>query len=119
MAKTILIVDDSQMIRTSLGSALQSAGYATIEAEDGQDATEKLTDEIDFIICDVNMPRMNGIEFLEKLASRDGEKPPVMMLTTEAQPELIREARALGAVGWIVKPCQPDLLVDAVNKLVA
>jgi two-component system chemotaxis response regulator CheY len=42
-----------------------------------------------------------------------------MMLTTEAQPELIREARALGAVGWIVKPCQPDLLVDAVNKLAA
>lgn len=119
MTKTVLIVDDSAMIRTSLTHALNGAGFETVEALDGLDAHDKLTDAIDFVICDVNMPRMNGIEFLERLAGSEGPKPPVMMLTTEAQPELIRDARHFGAVGWMVKPCEADLLVEAVKKMAA
>ncbi len=117
MTKNVMIVDDSAMIRTQVTRALVDAGFQTVEAVDGQDAFDKLSAKVDFIICDVNMPRMNGIEFLQKLAETGRVVPPVMMLTTEAQPELIRDARQMGAVGWMVKPCQPELLVEAVAKM--
>jgi two-component system chemotaxis response regulator CheY len=64
------------------------------------------------------MPRMNGIEFLEALAANGGG-PPVVMLTTEGEAELMRRARVLGAKGWIVKPFKADILVAAAKKLTA
>jgi two-component system chemotaxis response regulator CheY len=70
------------------------------------------------VLCDLNMPRMGGMEMLAELA-RNPPPPLMVMLTTEAQPALIRRARELGAVGWIVKPFKADLLIAAVNKLTA
>jgi two-component system chemotaxis response regulator CheY len=86
-----------------------------VEATDGVDALEKLMTHADvrLVVCDINMPRMNGIEFLERV--RQGL--PVVMLTTEGHPELIQQAKALGAKGWLVKPFKPDLLVAAARKL--
>jgi two-component system chemotaxis response regulator CheY len=115
MATKVLVIDDSMMVRRQVGTALAAAGFAIVEACDGADALDKLASNADIglVVCDVNMPRMNGLEFLEKV--RAGL--PVMMLTTEGQPELIQRAKALGAKGWLVKPFKPDLLVAAARKL--
>lgn len=121
MAGSILIVDDSAMVRRQVGAALTGAGYATVEATDGVDAQAKLAATADtaLIVCDVNMPRMNGLELLEHLV-RDprAAKIPVVMLTTEGQPELIQRAKALGAKGWLVKPFKPEMLLAVAKKLV-
>jgi two-component system chemotaxis response regulator CheY len=118
MTTKILVVDDSMMVRQQVGRALTGAGFAVIEATDGADALQKLaaTPEMRLVVCDVNMPRMGGIEFLEQ-ANATGSKVPVVMLTTEGQPELIQRAKALGAKGWIVKPFKPELLIAAAKKL--
>jgi two-component system chemotaxis response regulator CheY len=70
------------------------------------------------VICDVNMPLMNGLDMLEKLhADAKHASVPVVMLTTEGQPALIDRAKKAGAKGWIVKPFKPDLMLAAVTKL--
>ncbi len=118
MPKRVLVVDDSAMIRMQVKRALLAAGFEVSEAVDGLDALEKMDAEIALAVLDVNMPRMNGLELLQALKDRgthDGL--PIVMLTTESQPELIRQARALGAQGWLVKPFRPDLLVAAVEKM--
>jgi two-component system chemotaxis response regulator CheY len=115
----ILIVDDSAMVRRQVGTALAAAGYETIDAVDGVDAAAKVSPDTPLIVCDVNMPRMNGLELLEQLAQRpETARIPVVMLTTEGQPELIQRAKALGAKGWLIKPCKPELLVAVAKKLV-
>jgi len=120
MSTTVLIIDDSMMVRQQVGRALAGAGFAVVEAVDGADALEKLAAHADtaLVVCDVNMPRMGGIEFLEQ-ARANGSKVPVIMLTTEGQPELIQRAKQLGAKGWIVKPFKADLLIAAARKLTA
>jgi two-component system chemotaxis response regulator CheY len=118
MSARVLVVDDSMMVRQQVGRALTSAGFLIAEANDGVDALEKLVlcPDTRLIVCDVNMPRMNGIEFLEQL-SANKSVVPVVMLTTEGQPDIIQRAKALGAKGWIVKPFKPEFLVAAVRKL--
>ena len=118
MAPSILVIDDSMMVRKQVGNALKTHGYAVVEAVDGVDALAKLetNPETRLVVCDVNMPRMNGLEFLEQLSTRT-TRVPVVMLTTEGQPELIQRAKALGAVGWLVKPFKPELLLATAKKL--
>ena len=120
MAHKVLVVDDSAMIRMQVKKCLQTSGFDVGEAVDGQDAAEKIErgERPSLIVCDVNMPRMNGIEFLEKLAAKK-LGIPVVMLTTEGQPELLRKARLLGAKGWLVKPFKPERLLAAVEKIIA
>jgi two-component system chemotaxis response regulator CheY len=121
MAK-IMIVDDSLMVRQQVKHALALTNFAVVEAEDGIDALAKLEKESDIsvIICDVNMPRMDGFEFLEKLRKTPAFADlPFVMLTTEAHSELIHRARALKAKGWVLKPFKPDLLLGAIRKLAA
>lgn len=119
MGKKILIIDDSSSIRGQLRFTLAQAGYDVIEAEDGQDGITKLRANADaaMVLCDVNMPRMNGLEMLESLAARAAKTPPVVMLTTEGAADLVQRAKKAGAKGWIVKPFKPDLLLAAVKKL--
>ena len=117
MTKTVLVVDDSLMVRRQVGGALKGLGYTVVEAIDGVDALEKLqaTPEAQLIVCDMNMPRMNGIEFLERLsAGKSGV--PVVMLTTEGEPELIQRAKSLGAKGWLIKPFKPEFLAATAKK---
>lgn len=118
MAAKVLVIDDSLMVRRQVGRALTGAGFVIVEATDGVDAIEKLSESPDtsLIVCDVNMPRMSGLEFLEHL-NASGSKVPVVMLTTEGQPDMIQRAKSLGAKGWIVKPFKPDLLVVAAQRL--
>jgi two-component system chemotaxis response regulator CheY len=119
MSKTVMIVDDSGSFRTVVKLALQKAGYETVEAIDGKDACGKLDGrKLNLIVCDVNMPNMDGLSFLRHLKTTGSYKfTPVIMLTTESQESKKNEGRAAGARAWITKPFQPSQLVDAVNKL--
>lgn len=122
MSKKIVIVDDSRTARQQVIAALGNSGYEMIEAVDGHDALAKIAQNLDaaLVICDVNMPTMNGLEMLRELrASVPTAQMPVIMLTTEAQPELLHQAKAAGARGWVVKPFKPDLLLAAVRKLLS
>jgi len=117
--KKILVIDDSETIRQQVRQALAATGYEIVEAVDGADGLDKLRTlpDLDLALCDVNMPRMSGLDMIAEV-QRLGLKTPVLMLTTEGQPSLIRRARDAGAKGWIVKPFKPELLVAAVTKLV-
>ena len=117
--KKILVIDDSETIRQQVKHALAATGYEIVEAVDGVDGLEKLrtVTDLDMALCDVNMPRMNGLDMIAEV-QRTGPKIPILMLTTEGQPSLIRRAREAGAKGWIVKPFKPELLVAAVTKLI-
>lgn len=118
--KRILVVDDSMTLRRQVKSALLGAGYDVIEAGDGQEALDQLAahKDVQFVVCDVSMPRMSGIEFLETLRVR-GSTVDVVMLTTEAQPDLVARAKRLGARGWLTKPLQRDLLLSLVRHVLA
>ena len=118
--KRVLIVDDSATIRQQVSLALTQAGFEVIEAVDGVDALAKVGPEISMMICDVNMPRLNGLDTLDKLRADPASAAlPVLMLTTEGQASLIERAKKAGAKGWIVKPFKPELLVAAVKRLAA
>jgi two-component system, chemotaxis family, chemotaxis protein CheY len=117
--KRILIVDDSASARQVAGAALTHAGFEVVEAVDGEDGLNKLRGELHLIISDVNMPRMNGIEFLKAVMAHARYKfTPVIMLTMEAGEDKRSQGRAAGAKAWLTKPFQPQTLVDVVSKLV-
>lgn len=122
MGKKVLVVDDSATVRQQVRMALSQSGFNVVEAVDGLDGKQKIESgpDIAMVICDVNMPRMNGIDMLESVKSQARHaKLPVVMLTTEGQPALIQRAKKAGAKGWIVKPFKANLLVAAVQKLTA
>jgi len=121
MNKKILVVDDSNTIRQQLAFALTRAGYEVIEAGDGREGLNQIAGnpDIAMIICDVNMPKMNGLEMIEEIAKNKSSFAPVIMLTTEGGNELIERAKKSGAKGWLVKPFKPEQIVDVVKKLAA
>ena len=116
MSKKVIVVDDSAPVRQQVGIALGEAGFQVVEAVDGRDAVDKIEAQRDIamVICDINMPRMNGLDVLKRI----GKRLPVLMLTTEGQLEMKRQAKELGAKGWIIKPFKADVLVAAVKQLV-
>lgn len=120
MGKTIMIVDDSASLRQVVAITLKGAGYDTIEACDGKDAISKMTGQkIHLIISDVNMPNMDGITFVKNVKQMANYKfTPIIMLTTESQNEKKKEGQAAGAKAWVVKPFQPQQVLDAVAKLI-
>jgi two-component system, chemotaxis family, chemotaxis protein CheY len=120
MAKTILVVDDSGTVRQQVSMALKQAGFAIVEAADGEEALAALESNraIDMVVCDVNMPNLNGLEMVERVKSNPEHKLlPILMLTTEGQPSMIRRAKEAGAVGWIVKPFDATQLVQTAKHL--
>jgi len=121
MEKKILTVDDSPSVRKLVEFTLKSKGFQVASAEDGMAALEIMANEqFDAIVLDINMPRMNGLEFLEKVKSNDAYASiPVIMLTTEGQEEDQDKAMDLGATAYIVKPFKPTLLLRIVDKTLA
>jgi two-component system, chemotaxis family, chemotaxis protein CheY len=120
MSKTIMVVDDSNSVRQLIRFSLTNAGYSLLEASDGQDALTTLKDiRADMVITDLNMPCMNGISLIKELRALPAYKfTPIVMLTTESQMNVVREGKAAGATGWIVKPFDPENLVNLVKKII-
>lgn len=121
MSKKILTVDDSPSVRKMVEFSLKSKGYQMGAAGDGQEALERMAEEqFDAIILDVNMPRMNGLEFLEKVKSNSAfASVPVIMLTTEGQDEDRDKAMSLGATDYIVKPFKPSQLLTLLDTILS
>lgn len=120
MSKTVLIVDDSATIRQQVSMALKQAGFAIVEAADGREGLNQIDSnrEIAMVVCDVNMPNMNGLEMIEQVKRKPEHKAlPILMLTTEGQPSMVRRAKEAGAVGWIVKPFDANQLVQTARHL--
>ncbi|MCX7559769.1 response regulator [Sulfitobacter sp. F26204] len=119
MTLEILAVDDSRTMREMIKLALLPAGFRVHTADDGLHGIEVL-DGIapDAIITDINMPRMDGFDFIDAVRKQENYRvTPILVLTTEAAPELKARARAAGATGWIVKPFDPVKLIKALQMV--
>jgi len=122
MAKKILIVDDSESIRVVVGMALRSEGYEVVVGNDGQHALELLMEnqDVNLIVSDLNMPRLDGIAFLKEVRKLDKFKfLPFLILTTESQEIKKMEAKQSGATGWIIKPFVKEKLIAVVKKVIS
>lgn len=117
--KTILTIDDSPSVLQMVSHTLGSAGYRVIEASNGADGYAKaVANRIDAVVTDLNMPGMNGLEFIRKYrAAPSSAGVPIVFLTTETDEQLKREAREAGATGWISKPFRPEQLLAVVKKV--
>ena len=119
MAASILAVDDSASMRQMVSFTLKGAGYDVVEAADGVEALNIAKGRsVNLVITDVNMPNMDGISLIRELRALPSYKfTPLLMLTTESGAEKKQEGKAAGATGWIVKPFNPDQLLNTVKKV--
>ena len=116
----VLTVDDSRTMLAMLKHTLTSAGYEVLQAEDGQQGLDVLRgNAVDVVITDVNMPVMDGMDFIRNVrASGDYQSLSNLILTTETSQEKRDEGRAAGGTGWIVKPFDPEKLISVIRKVV-
>ena len=118
--RTVLVVDDSATVREQVAAALLPGGFHTVEAADGEAglALIRSTPHLALVICDVNMPRMGGLDMLEKIQEEPTlEVPPIVMLTSEGRADMVTRARQAGAKGWLIKPFKPEQLLAVARKL--
>ena len=119
--KKILIVDDSSMIRLIVSKAAKKSGYDVVEAANGQEGIDNLLKhgDISLILCDVNMPVMDGLTMIKNLKEYDNFKYiPIVMLTTETDEALKTQGRNLGVKAWMVKPFNEKTFLKAMMKLI-
>ena len=117
---TVLIIDDSITVRELLSMTFRKAGYQVEQARDGQEAWEKLQAglECDIALCDIEMPRMNGLELLSHLQKHEKlSSLPVAMLTSRGAQKMRNLAAKRGAKGYFVKPYVEDILLESAHKL--
>ncbi len=116
---TILTVDDTASMRQMISFTLNSAGHEVMEASDGKEALKIASDKaFDLILADINMPNMDGITLVKLLRELSDYKfTPIVILTTESQEAKRQEGKAAGATGWIVKPFNPEQLLNLVKKV--
>lgn len=116
----ILVVDDFSTMRRIVKNILKQLGFDNIEeAEDGAQAYTKLKNEgFGFVVCDWNMPNMDGLEFLKKVRS-DAElkETPFLMVTAEAEKEKVVAAIQAGVSNYIVKPFTAEVLKEKMDKI--
>ncbi len=120
MPKYILIIDDSKTVRNLVAFIMKKDGFRVISAEDGLDGLEKLysTEQIDLIICDVNMPRMDGFTFIKNVREQEIYRDlPIIVLSTEGQEKDIQTGMNLGANLYMVKPASPEKLLRNTKML--
>lgn len=120
MSKTILVVDDSRSIREMVASFLTSAGYEVFTADSGASASQLLDGrKINLVVCDIEMPEMDGIEFVSRMKQMAAYRiTPVIMLTTVWTDERKLQGRNAGAKAWFVKPFDPDKMLAAVTRFI-
>jgi two-component system chemotaxis response regulator CheY len=117
----VLVVDDSSTVRNEVGDFLKANGFTVAFAEDGRDGLNKLKSDsaIKLVVCDVNMPNMDGLTMAEKVRSELGNQTvSIIMLTTENSPVMKERGKAAGIKGWIVKPFKGDAVIATFKKLV-
>jgi two-component system, chemotaxis family, chemotaxis protein CheY len=120
MSRTVLIVDDSATMRTLVSQTMTEEGFNVVEAPDGQKALEALNrlGRVDLVVTDLNMPILNGIDFVQQMRKLPAFKfTPVLLLTTETRTEQKDKAKAAGATGWLTKPFDPGKLRAVVQKV--
>lgn len=118
--QSILAVDDSPSMRKMVSFTLTGASYHVVEAVDGQDALEKAeTHDIHLVLADQNMPRLDGIGLTRKLREHPKFKTiPILILTTESSDQMKQAGRSAGATGWLVKPFDPNRLIEVIQKVI-
>lgn len=118
MSKTIMLVDDSATILLSISNVLVQAGYAVEKASNAEEGLTKLKNgaKVDLLITDLNMPGMDGINFIKEVRKLPSCKfIPILFLTTESQQSKRAEAKAAGASGWLVKPAKAEDLLNTIK----
>ena len=117
---SILAVDDSASMRKMVSFTLTGAGYKVVEAVDGQDAFEKAQEQFfALVLTDQNMPRMDGLGLTKTLREHPNFKStPILILTTESSDQMKQAGRAAGATGWLVKPFDPNRLIEIIQKVI-
>jgi two-component system chemotaxis response regulator CheY len=115
----ILTVDDSISIRQLVATSLREAGYRVAEAGDGREALDiAAAQRFALVITDLNMPRLDGIGLITALRALPAYREvPMLMLTTESSAEMKTRGREAGATGWLVKPFDPQRLLDMVRRM--
>ena len=117
----ILVVDDSSTVRNEVGDFLQKNGFTVAFAVDGKDGLVKLKADpaVKLVVCDVNMPNMDGLTMVEKVRSElNNNSVSIVMLTTENSPVMKERGKAAGVKGWIVKPFKGDAVLPSFKKIV-
>ncbi|MEJ0049066.1 MAG: response regulator [Rhodospirillales bacterium] len=119
MAKRAMTVDDSKTMRDMVAFTLRGAGFHVTAAEDGKQALGLLaSNPVDVVITDLNMPVMDGVALIRALrADPRWRALPILMLTTESDSNKKAEGRSAGATGWIVKPFNPEKLIEVVKRV--
>jgi two-component system, chemotaxis family, chemotaxis protein CheY len=117
--KRILTIDDSKTMRDMLRFTLVDAGYDVLQAVDGQDGLDVLRKErVDVVITDINMPKLDGYGVIRHLRADAGyDDTPILVLSTECDQKTKDIGRDAGATGWLVKPFDPDQLVEIVKQV--
>lgn len=119
MAK-ILVVDDSETVRSQLKKDLETKGHEVIEAGDGVQGLESVRSagRFDLILCDVNMPNMDGLTMCAKIHEQSEHSgTPIFMLTTESNADMKAKGKEAGVRAWITKPYVANALLSAVEKI--
>ncbi len=116
----VLVVDDSSTVRNEVSSFLSSEGIDVDTAVDGVDGLAKIGRDtsLKLVICDVNMPNMDGLTMVEKVKA-SGKSIPIIMLTTESNPSMKQRGKDAGVKGWIVKPFNGAAAIGGIKKLIA
>ncbi len=120
MKKVILIADDSPTIRKFVAFSLKMQGYEVVAASDGMEAAEKLPfQKFDLIITDLNMPNMDGFEFIKVIRNNaDYKETPIIILSSLSESEDIERGMSLGANSYMVKPFDPKRIQYEVAKYI-
>ncbi len=119
---TILVVDDSETIRIQLKTDLTKENYQVIEAYNGLNGLEMLhqNEDIELIICDVNMPEMDGLSMCEEIHKEEKFNTiPIIMLTTQCSSDMKKRGKENGVIAWITKPHKPKTLLGGIKKILS
>ncbi|HEB54608.1 MAG TPA: response regulator [bacterium] len=121
MTKNVLIVDDSATMRKIIMRGIRQAGIDNAEFKEASDGVEGLAavegGSFDLILSDVNMPNMNGLDFVKEVSAKISSPPPIVMITTEGSEEVVNEAMSRGANGYLKKPFTPEKIQEVIGPL--
>ena len=120
MPANLLVIDDSKTTRKFLTFVLKEGGYNVIAAENGIEALELLSSiDVDMIITDLNMPQMDGLEFIRTIRENDAyQKMPILLVTTEGEERGEKQGEKAGATAYLEKPLEPESLLSKVKELI-